>query len=495
MRTSDGACVSVPTGGHALSFVERHGLWSSEQKEAATRLRRIVEEQKLEVIRFSFPDQHGILRGKTLVASEALASLESGCTITSTMFAKDTSHKTVFPVFTAGGGFGMREMEGAADVLMVADPSSFRVLPWSSSTGWLLCDVYFADGRPVPFATRYLYKSVLAKLEKRGYDFVAGLEVECHIFKLLDDRMSPEDAGQPGQPPSVSLLSHGYQYLTEQRYDQMEPVLETVRRDIVALGLPLRSIEVEFGPSQCEFTFKPAKGLEPADNMILLRSAVKQICRRHGYHATFMCRPKIPNVVASGWHLHQSIVSRLSGENAFMAKDHGEVLSAFGRFYLGGLLQHARAAAVFTTPTINGYKRYRSYSLAPDRAIWGRDNRGVMIRVLGGADDPATRLENRIGEPAANPYLYMASQILSGLDGVDRGLDPGPSADTPYETMADLLPKTLQEAVVALKDDPFFRDAFGAGFVDYYVHIKNAEIERFQAEVSDWEQREYFEMF
>ena len=114
---------------------------------------------------------------------------------------------------------------------------------------------------------------------------------------------------------------------------------------------------------------------------------------------------------------------------------------------------------MFTTPTINGYKRYRSYSLAPDRAIWGRDNRGVMIRVLGGPGDAATRLENRIGEPAANPYLYMASQILSGLDGVDRKLDPGPSADTPYETKAALLPKSLREAVFALQDDPFFRGA------------------------------------
>jgi glutamine synthetase len=118
-----------------------------------------------------------------------------------------------------------------------------------------------------------------------------------------------------------------------------------------------------------------------------------------------------------------------------------------------------------------------------------------MIRVLGAANDAATRLENRIGEPAANPYLYMASQILSGLDGVDRMLEPGPSADTPYETQAELLPKTLREAVAALQDDPFFREALGAEFVDYYVHIKNAEIERFQAEVSDWEQREYFEMF
>jgi glutamine synthetase len=118
-----------------------------------------------------------------------------------------------------------------------------------------------------------------------------------------------------------------------------------------------------------------------------------------------------------------------------------------------------------------------------------------MIRVLGGAGNPATRLENRIGEPAANPYLYMASQILAGLDGVDRGLDPGPSADTPYEARAALLPKSLGEAVSAFRDDPFFREALGAEFVDYYVHIKNAEIERFQAEVSEWEQREYFEMF
>jgi len=118
-----------------------------------------------------------------------------------------------------------------------------------------------------------------------------------------------------------------------------------------------------------------------------------------------------------------------------------------------------------------------------------------MIRVLGGPNDPATRLENRIGEPAANPYLYMASQILAGLDGVDRKLDPGPSADTPYEARAEPLPKSLREALGALNDDAFFRQALGAEFVDYYVHIKNAEIDRFQAEVSDWEHREYFEMF
>jgi glutamine synthetase len=129
-----------------LSFVERHGLWSAEQKEAAKRLAAIVEEKKLETIRLSFADQHGILRGKTLIARDAVASLESGVGVTTALLAKDTSHKTVFPVFTAGGGFGMAEMEGAADALMVPDPTTFRVLPWSPTSGWVLCDLHFGNG-------------------------------------------------------------------------------------------------------------------------------------------------------------------------------------------------------------------------------------------------------------------------------------------------------------------------------------------------------------
>src|SRR5258707_8080850 len=114
----------------------------------------------------------------------------------------------------------------------------------------------------------------------------------------------------------------------------MKPCLKLFNRNILGITLLLLSIEVEFGRSKCEFTFQPTVGLEPADNMILLRSAVKQICHRHGYHATFMCRPKLPNVLASGWHLHQSIISRGSGENAFMTNDSGKLLSPFGRHYL-----------------------------------------------------------------------------------------------------------------------------------------------------------------
>ena len=448
-----------------MHLAEKAGLWTDERKTAVREVERRIQAGELTVVRFSFADQHGILRGKTLVAGEVASAMKAGVGFSATMLLKDTAHRTVFPVWAPGGAFGAKEWEGAADVMMLPDPATFRVLPWAPHTGWMLCDIVFADGRPVPLSTRHVYRQALSSLAEAGYDFIAGLEVECHLFRLEKAKLDLDDAGQPGQPgepPDVSLLNQGYQYLTEQRYDEMDPILEILR-------------------------------MEPADAMVLFRSATKQVAQRNGYHATFMCRPKLPNVMSSGWHLHQSLKDRKTGANAFV--DAKELLSPAGMHYMAGLLAHAGAAAAFSTPTLNGYKRYRPFSLAPDRATWARDNRGVMVRVLGSPGDPTTHLENRVGEPAANPYLYMASQIVCGLDGMKRQTDPGPSADTPYEAKAPPLPRSLDEALVALGENKVLRAGLGDFFVDYFVKLKQAEIGRFATEVSDWEQREYFSIF
>ncbi len=474
-----------------MSFSERHGLHSNAAR--AEVLERI-EADMLGVVRLAFADQHGILRGKTIVASEVAGTMRNGVAMTTTLLLKDTSHRTVFPVFTAGGGLGDKGLEGAADVLLIPDPASFRVLPWAPHTGWMLCEAYFPDGRVAPYSTRGILSRIVGQAEAQGFDYITGIEVEFHLFRLLDPKLGLGDSGQPGTPPEVGLLTQGYNYLTELRYDQLDPFLEILRREVQALGLPLRSMEVEYGPSQVEFTFAALPAMQSADLMILFRSAVKQVARRHGLHATFMCRPKIPNVMSSGWHLHQSLVSRATGRNAFAAED-GSLLSPTALHFLGGLLHHARAASVFSTPTLNGYRRYRPYSLAPDRAIWGIDNRGVMVRALGQPGDAATRLENRVGEPAANPYLYMASQLGFGLEGMAAGRNPGPSADTPYETDAPLLPRSLAEALAALEQSEAAKTIFGAPFIDYLLRLKRAEIARFEAEVTEWEHREYFELF
>jgi glutamine synthetase len=394
-------------------------------------------------------------------------------------------------------------MEGAGNFVMVADPATFRVLPWADATGWVLSDIYFPNGRPVPFSTRALYRDALARLEQRGFDYFAGLEVEFQLFKLIDARLSADSLAWPAEAPLVEHTTHGFQYLTEARIDLVDPMLEILRKSCQALGLPLRSMEVELGPSQFEFTFAPGLGLAPADMMALFRSMMKQVARRHGHLVSFMCRPRLPNAFASGWHLHQSLRDRKTGKNLFVSDEPSELLSPLGRAFLGGLLVHARAAAAFSTPTINGYKRYRgANSMAPIQANWARDNRGMMIRVLGAPGDAATHLENRAGEPLANPYLFMASQIYAGLDGIHRKLTPGPSADAPYEMSSEPLPGALGEALAALNGSACLRAGFGDRFVDYYMRIKEAEIARCAtaeqggdpAEVTVWEHNEYFDL-
>src|SRR5690348_14381004 len=135
------------------AFVEWHGLWDDAQAQAARAVEKAIKRKNLELVRFSFCDQHGTLRGKTLVAAEAVRALHAGVTMTSSLLAKDTSHRTVFPVFNAGAGLDLPAMQGVGNIVMVPDPATFRVLPWAEKTGWVLCDIVFDDGTPVPLST------------------------------------------------------------------------------------------------------------------------------------------------------------------------------------------------------------------------------------------------------------------------------------------------------------------------------------------------------
>jgi glutamine synthetase len=267
--------------------------------------------------------------------------------------------------------------------------------------------------------------------------------------------------------------------------------------------LPLLSLEIELGPSQVEAVFDVTDALTAADNMVLFRNAVRQALRRAGYHATFMCRPPFANTMSSGWHLHQSLVDLRSGTNAFMRDAPGEgstpddaahTLSAAGEHYLAGLLAHACGMAVFCTPTVNGFGRFRPNALAPQSVLWGRDNRGAMLRVVGSSGDGATRIENRIGEPAANPYLYLASQIYAGLDGIKRQLRAPRATDAPYGGDADRLPTSLGAALDALAGDPVLCESFGQTFIDYFSRIKRLELQRYEAaaDKDEFQRREYF---
>jgi glutamine synthetase len=490
------------------SFIERHGLWTDDQRRQAAELKLRVQKDNLQLVRLAWADPHGASRAKAVTVPVFLGALEAGYNINVATTTLDSANARTFASFTRGGGMGLDEMTGSPNLVIVPDPTTFRVLPWAPGVGWVLCDEYFNSGVPFHFSPRQVLRRQLKRLADQGRGLVVGLEVEWYLLRLVEDQLGEEHVGAPGvrgRPLKTAPPEPGYSYHSESNMDLMQPVLSALAEAYERIGLPLRSIENEWGPGQVECTFEPRDALTAADNLLLYRTATKQVCRRMGHVATFMCRPGLKGYYSSGWHLHQSVIDA-GGRNLFTPERDGEVLSALGRGFLGGLMQHAAPCTAFTTPTVNGYRRFRPNSLAPDRTTWCYDHRGVMIRVLGGLNDPATRLENRVGEPAANPYLYMTSQIVAGLAGIDGALDPGPPDDEPYAAGRPLLPKTLSEALDALDQEPLFRRELGEVFIDYFLKLKRNEVGRFQRwladngvtdgeTVTEWEQNEYFDFF
>ncbi len=491
-------------------FIEKFSGWSDEQRRLAADLGARIRGANVRLIRLAWADPHGASRAKAVTVPVFLEALNTGYNINVATTTLDSAGGRVFASFTRGGGMGLDEMTGSPNLTIVPDPTTFRVLPWAPGVGWILCDEYFNSGVPFHFSPRQLLKKLLHELNRKGFGLRIGLEVEWYLARVAEESLNDEHVGVPGlrgRPIRTTPAEPGYAYHSESGMDLMQPVLGALAEAYEALGLPLRSIENEWGPGQVECTFSTQDALRAADDLLLFRTATRQICRRMGHFATFMARPALKGYYASGWHLHQSLVDATTGDNRFMPASGEEPLSDLGKHYLGGLLAHAVPSTVFATPTVNGYRRFKPNSLAPDRAGWAYDHRGTMVRALGGAGDPATRLENRMGEPSANPYLFVASQIVAGLDGIERRLDPGPQDLDAYNAKRTMLPKTLGEALGALDKDALFRKQLGDVFVDHYVRLKRNEAGRFAKfleergiedspdEPTAWEQNEYFDFF
>jgi glutamine synthetase len=478
-----------------MNFIGRTGLDTAARQEKLQAVLARIQEAGIEVVRVGFVDTQGLTRTRPIEARHFAQAARNGVPFTTALFAMDSANNIFQNVFAKDGGFGRETMGGAGDMLAVPDLDTFRILPWASKTASVLSDVYLTDGEACPYDPRMVMRKALAALADKGLSYVGGVEVECHIFRVVDGHTDLTDCTQPPKPPSVAAIRHGYQHLSEAVIDELEPVITPIRQALIGLDLPLRTVEAEWGPSQLEITLDPLSDLAAADAMIMLRTAVKQVARRHGLIATFMTKPGLPNVFSSGWHLHQSLAQLESGQNAFTAPD--ALLSPTGLNYVGGLLRHVRAGTAFSNPTINGYKRLNANPLAPKRAVWSHDNKAAMCRLIGGPGDNATHIENRSGEPAANPYLFMATQIFAGLDGMANAIDPGgPLNDDPYgQAGMELLPASLMESIDALDKSAMFRAALGDDFVNHFLAMKRHEIGRFLSHVTDWEHREYFEAF
>src|SRR4051794_19413681 len=419
-------------------------------------------------VRVLFPDLHGVARGKDVPISEFDHAMEKGLCFCSAVMGTDLRHTPV-----RGGE------EGYPDLVARPDVPTMAPLPWEPGVAVCLANLEPAEGGAPIADPRGAVRLAAERLQARGLAPVVGPELE--FFLVRRDPEAPN--GVERHVDELSMV-----YTVGPRADP-GGLVRRMSEDLAQLGLGVLAVNHEFMNSQYEINLRHADALTAADRAFLLKAAVKDIAAQHGLLATFMGKP-FNDQGGSGTHLHLSL--QRDGTNAFAA---GEGASDELAWAIAGVLEHAPALMAYLNPTINAYRRIEPDSLAPTHANWGWDNRSTFIRVPPERDG-ATRLEIRVGDGSANPYLGIAAVLAAGEDGVRRRLEPpAPLAGDAYRADPEVagapLPATLEEALDALDGDAVLRNALGAEIADTFLAVKRFEVERHRAWVSDWEIAEY----
>jgi glutamine synthetase len=424
----------------------------------------------VDVVRVSYPDLIGVDRGRDVLLDQVPSAVEHGLA-----FCRAVYHTSpMADVVPVAGGLD----QGLPDISVVPDLASLTPLPWEPQAAWCLADAFLPDGSPAPEAPRHVARQVAERLSGLGYDLVCGPELEFYVCEHDAAGRWQRYANEPGNVYVVG------------RKGDPQGLLLYLLRQLRDAQLGVTAANHEFSPGQFEINLTHSSLLDAADRAFRLKSAVQEIARHRDLMATFMAKP-FNDEGGSGFHVHASL-NDASGANVFGAADGQDGLSEAGRHAIGGVLAHARALSALLNPTINSYKRFGPHTLAPWLIDWGLDNRSAMVRIPP-ERGPGARMEVRLGDATANPYLGMAAIGAAVYLGLTGKTEPGEKLEGyGYDpSRSPMLPMRLADALDALEADTDLVAVLGEYFVESFVTYKRHEIERFDRFVTDWEYREY----
>lgn len=436
-----------------------------------TQFMQALYDQSVEYVRFELPDLHGISRLKVVPIDKVENYLRKGLNFYGGTLALDTASCVVT-------GSGFHEERKYRDHMLIADLETVAPVPWLDRTAKVVCDPYWSAEEPLTAAPRFVLKTLLDKAAAMGFDVLMGHEFEFYLLK-----------GDTHEPLFDGL--HIFNHIRNQYHPDLDRLLHYLQ----ASGVDVITHNCEYAPSQFEINFGPAIGLRGADKAFTFKTAVKEVAHRMGYLATFMSKP-FSDRSGCCCHFHISLLDRATGENAFLDLNDADGMSQPFKSFIQGILTHAPAMMPLIGPTPNCYRRLKPHTFAPSNISWGIEDRSAMVRVKA-THDEGTHLEMRAASGLSNPYLSAAATLAAGLLGMENQYELQPMVDGPSEDDPTLakLPRTLEVALEGLAADAAMRSLLGEEFVRLFSAVKRFELNRFYDHVSDWEQKEYMEVY
>ncbi len=435
-------------------------------------VKRLIAENNIEMIRLEFADLHGINRGKLVPANMVDALFEPGISFCAA-------------IMIMGFDNAVAEVKGLSennydDLSLIADPSTFVILPYLEKTAMMLGDVYYHH-KPMSQAPRWFLKNMITKYQELGFNPISASELEFFLFNKSADGCLK---------PYTNKLCNCYTANT-----RMDPLgfLNKMTNTLKNMDFTILYMNHEYYPGQYEYNWSHCQALRNADETSLFKGIAKEIADQNGLFTTFMAKPKNDNG-GSGCHFHISLNDLNSGDNIFYDPQGKDEMSDVMKQFIAGVIKHARPLTALLSPTINCYKRYRLDSFAPVHIGWGYDNRTTYVRI---PEDrgKATRVEVRAGSAAANPYLALGGILAAGLDGIMNHLELPPAVTTDLyhdsDRQVEMVPRSLFRALTELEQDEWLCDCLGKELVTSYIALKQMEVDNYTYMVTDWEWDNY----
>jgi glutamine synthetase len=447
-------------------------------------VRELLEKNGVDSIRVGCVDLDGIWRGKQFGVDYFMDSVATnGTNIANVLFAWDIGDEVLDGLKYSNWDTGF------PDFKLLPDLGTMRLNPWDPRTASVICDIYELDGSPMAFSPRALLQRAVEKAEQMGYKPKAAYEYEFYLFEG-----AANDLAANGWRDVKAMRGSGHCY-SMLHHAGSDAILGQFRSLMRAAGVEIESTISEHGPGQFEINLKYSDALAAADTALFAKNAIKAIAANNGVTACFMAKPNAKWAGSSG-HMHMSL-SSTDGVPLFSNAKDPNMLSDLGLSFLAGVKEFSRELSAIYLPNINSYKRTNGGAWAAANSSWGIDNRTVSFRAIPSAG-PAARVENRIPGADSNPYLVIASSLLCGLRGIEKGMSAGaPFIGNAYRATWDQarpLASSLEQAIGLFEASEIVRELFGTNFVEHYVGMKKWEIARTNTHITDWELGRYLEI-